>query len=200
MRRRSSWSIVGQRGGDAAWRRRSWGRSTARPTAVCTWTRGSSVSLDQGFFRQLAIGFKAPGDFGQAYVIAHEMGHHVQKFTGVFAQVQEAAAERAAPPNELSIRQELHADCPRGRLGPLDVRAPHARERRRRRGAARGRPLIEASSHQRPSIPARLPRVVGDRAPRDLVGLHAAAARATPAIGQRQVGFESPALLCRLLK
>jgi predicted metalloprotease len=70
-----------------------------------------TVYLDAGFFRQLAVEFHAPGDFAAAYVIAHELGHHVQHLTGITAQVNEAMAEGQAPPNELSIRQELQADC-----------------------------------------------------------------------------------------
>jgi uncharacterized protein len=70
-----------------------------------------SVYLDLGFFRELAQRFQAPGDFAQAYVIAHEMGHHVQTLTGITGQVQRAIAEGAANPNALSVRQELQADC-----------------------------------------------------------------------------------------
>jgi predicted metalloprotease len=70
-----------------------------------------TVYLDAGFFRQLAVEFHAPGDFADAYVIAHELGHHVQNLTGITAQVNLAISERQAPPNELSIRQELQADC-----------------------------------------------------------------------------------------
>jgi predicted metalloprotease len=69
------------------------------------------VYLDVGFFRVLAQEFKAPGDFAQAYVLAHEIGHHVQALTGVMAQVQQLMAEGVAPPNVLSIAQELQADC-----------------------------------------------------------------------------------------
>ena len=75
------------------------------------------VYLDAGFVRQLAVEFRAPGDFAQAYVIAHEVGHHVQNVTGVLPQVQQALAERVAPPDELSIRMELQADCLAGVWG-----------------------------------------------------------------------------------
>lgn len=70
------------------------------------------VYLDLSFFRELARRFGAPGDFAQAYVIAHEVGHHVQTLTGVSRQVQEAQArvsERER--NQLSVQQELQADC-----------------------------------------------------------------------------------------
>ncbi len=70
------------------------------------------VYLDLGFFRDLQERFLAPGDFAQAYVIAHEIGHHVQNLTGIEAEVREArrrAGEREA--NLLSVRLELQADC-----------------------------------------------------------------------------------------
>ena len=75
------------------------------------------VYLDTGFFRQLAVEFRAPGDFAQAYVISHEMGHHVQNVTGVFSQVQAATAADPELANELSIRTELQADCLAGVWG-----------------------------------------------------------------------------------
>jgi hypothetical protein len=70
------------------------------------------VYLDLSFFRDLAQRFGAPGDFAQAYVIAHEVGHHVQTVTGLserLAQVRGRASEAQA--NALSVRQELQADC-----------------------------------------------------------------------------------------
>jgi hypothetical protein len=75
-----------------------------------------TVYLDPGFFRRLAVEFRAPGDFAQAYVIAHEMGHHVQEVTGVLAQVMQAVAA-GEERNELSIRVELQADCLAGVWG-----------------------------------------------------------------------------------
>jgi predicted metalloprotease len=70
------------------------------------------VYLDMSFFRDLQNRFRAPGDFAQAYVIAHEVGHHVQTLLGISPKVrglQERASEREA--NALSVRQELQADC-----------------------------------------------------------------------------------------
>jgi predicted metalloprotease len=69
------------------------------------------VYLDLGFFRELAVEFHAPGDFAQAYVLAHEIGHHVQNLTGITAQVNQAMQAGVEPPNVLSIRMELQADC-----------------------------------------------------------------------------------------
>jgi hypothetical protein len=67
--------------------------------------------LDLDFFRELRARFGAPGDFAQAYVIAHEIGHHVQHQLGIDEQVREVASSRPERANELSIRQELQADC-----------------------------------------------------------------------------------------
>lgn len=70
------------------------------------------VYLDLEFFDELAKRHGAPGDFAQAYVIAHEIGHHVQTLLGTNAKVQKArrsASETAG--NQLSVRQELQADC-----------------------------------------------------------------------------------------
>jgi uncharacterized protein len=75
------------------------------------------VYLDVGFFRQLAAEFRAPGDFAQAYVIAHEIGHHVQNVSGVMAQVSQAVAAGVLEPREGSIGVELQADCLAGVWG-----------------------------------------------------------------------------------
>jgi len=68
--------------------------------------------LDMSFFNELAQRHGAPGDFAQAYVVAHEIGHHVQTLLGVSEQVQ-AARQRAgeAESNALQVRMELQADC-----------------------------------------------------------------------------------------
>jgi hypothetical protein len=67
------------------------------------------VYIDLAFFRDLEQRFGAPGDFARAYVIAHEVGHHVQNVLGVFDQVRQRSTAQTA--NDLSVRQELQADC-----------------------------------------------------------------------------------------
>ena len=70
--------------------------------------------VDLAFFRELQNRFRAPGDFAQAYVIAHEVGHHVQKLTGGFDQME---SSRGRPSNQASVRLELQADCYAGVWG-----------------------------------------------------------------------------------
>ena len=70
------------------------------------------VYLDLSFFRELDRRFGAPGDFAQAYVVAHEVGHHVQTLLGINRQVQEAQqGGNRAGANALSVKLELQADC-----------------------------------------------------------------------------------------
>ena len=75
------------------------------------------VYLDLDFFRDLSQRFRAPGDFAQAYVVAHEIGHHVQNITGITDQVARASANDRGVANELSVRTELQADCLAGVWG-----------------------------------------------------------------------------------
>ena len=83
------------------------------------------VYIDLAFFDELHRRFGAPGDFAQAYVLAHEVGHHVQRLTGVSARVHaERRRVSEAQGNELSVRQELQADCYAG------VWAHHANRQR----------------------------------------------------------------------
>ena len=93
----------------------------------------AEVYIDLDFFRELSDRFGAPGDFAQAYVIAHEIGHHVQNLVGISDEVrqrQEAAGSQAEA-NAWSVRLELQADClagvwahsvyARGDLEPGDI-------------------------------------------------------------------------------
>lgn len=68
--------------------------------------------IDLGFYDDLRARYKAPGDFAQAYVIAHEIGHHVQNLLGVSGQVQRMKQQVGkVEANQLSVRLELQADC-----------------------------------------------------------------------------------------
>ena len=70
------------------------------------------VYIDLSFYRALRNDLGAPGDFAQAYVIAHEVGHHVQNLLGISSQVRQAQRRVSrAEANQLSVRQELQADC-----------------------------------------------------------------------------------------
>ena len=72
----------------------------------------NQVYLDLSFFRDLDQQLGAPGDFAQAYVVAHEVGHHVQNLLGIGERVRQAGQGKSeAEVNELSVRQELQADC-----------------------------------------------------------------------------------------
>jgi len=119
--------------------------------------------LDLAFFDELARRFGAPGDFAQAYVIAHEVGHHVQNLLGIEGKVRAArgkAGEREA--NRLSVRLELQADCLAGvwgnradkarrRLDPGDLegalRAASAIGDDRLQREARGRVVPDSFTH-----------------------------------------------------
>jgi predicted metalloprotease len=69
------------------------------------------VYLDLGFFEELQQKFGASGDFARAYVIAHELGHHVQHLLGTDARVRQQQEANPDAANELSVRLELQADC-----------------------------------------------------------------------------------------
>jgi predicted metalloprotease len=84
------------------------------------------VYIDLSFFRLLRERFRAPGDFAQAYVIAHEVGHHVQNLLGIMEKTNQLR-ERMSPSeyNQISVRVELQADCFAG------VWAHHAQRERK---------------------------------------------------------------------
>jgi uncharacterized protein len=73
--------------------------------------RDRKVYLDLPFMEQLQQRLDAPGDFAQAYIVAHEIGHHVQNLLGVMEDVSREEQEDPGSANELSVRVELQADC-----------------------------------------------------------------------------------------
>ena len=74
--------------------------------------RDQKVYIDLSFYRELKDRFHAPGDFAQAYVIAHEIGHHVQNQLGIMEQVDQLRARASrSQANAISVRLELQADC-----------------------------------------------------------------------------------------
>lgn len=81
-----------------------------------------SVYIDLSFFQELHDRFGAPGDFAQAYVLAHEIGHHVQNVLGIEQQVRGARQRDPSIANALSVRMELQADCFAGVWGNRSAR------------------------------------------------------------------------------
>jgi predicted metalloprotease len=75
------------------------------------------VYIDLGFFDELKARFHAPGEFAQAYVLAHEIGHHVQKILGIEQHVRQQMRADPGEQNVLSVRLELQADCLAGVWG-----------------------------------------------------------------------------------
>jgi uncharacterized protein len=69
------------------------------------------VYIDLGFFNELNRRFQAPGDFAQAYVLAHEIGHHIQQQLGIEQEVRQESQANPDDANALSVRLELQADC-----------------------------------------------------------------------------------------
>ena len=91
--------------------------------------RDHQVYIDLGFFSELQTRFEAPGDFAQAYVIAHEVGHHVQTLLGISARNQAARSKaNATQANRLSVELELQADCLAGVWGFHANRSRHLLE------------------------------------------------------------------------
>jgi predicted metalloprotease len=69
------------------------------------------VYIDLGFYDELKQRFGAPGQFAQAYVLAHEIGHHIQKIVGIESRVRQLQNSNPRAQNEISVRVELQADC-----------------------------------------------------------------------------------------
>ena len=120
--------------------------STARSSRLAEWASAavgpfycpadSNVYIDVSFFKELEEKFKAPGDFAQAYVVAHEIGHHVQNLLGISNKVHaEQSRMSKEEANELSVRLELQADFLAGvwahhaQKTAADPRARRCRER-----------------------------------------------------------------------
>ncbi len=77
----------------------------------------NKVYIDLSFYDELKNRFGAPGDFAQAYVLAHELGHHVQDVLGIDREVRRAQQANPSARNELSVKLELQADCLAGVWG-----------------------------------------------------------------------------------
>jgi len=69
------------------------------------------VYIDLGFYDELHRRFGAPGDFAQAYVLAHEVGHHIQTLNGIEGKVRQLQKQRPRLANQIQVRMELQADC-----------------------------------------------------------------------------------------
>ncbi|MET0270085.1 MAG: neutral zinc metallopeptidase [Sphingomonas sp.] len=113
----------------------------------------SKIYLDTDFFEELRRKFGAPGDFAQAYVIAHEVGHHIQNLTGTADRVRRAQANAsAAEGNALQVRMELQADCYAGVWAKNDVNLlePGDVEEGLRAAQAIGDDTLQQAAGQRP--------------------------------------------------
>jgi uncharacterized protein len=86
------------------------------------------VYIDLGFYQELRNRFGAPGEFAQAYVLAHELGHHVQTLTGTERQMRQLQQSNPGRANELSVRLELQADCYAGVWGRSAAARGHLEE------------------------------------------------------------------------
>ncbi|TVV72558.1 neutral zinc metallopeptidase [Sphingomonas solaris] len=113
----------------------------------------NKIYLDTQFFDELRQKYGVPGDFAQAYVIAHEVGHHVQKLTGIADRVRRAQANASeAEGNALQVRMELQADCYAGVWAKNDVNLLEAGdiEEGMRAAQAIGDDTLQQAAGQRP--------------------------------------------------
>lgn len=122
----------------------------------------SEVYIDETFFDELSSRFGAPGDFAQAYVVAHEVGHHVQNLVGTSDEVQRLSRKHPDEANALSIRLELQADCLAGvwarNVYQDDSSGAGWNPATSRRASARRRPWATiASRSRRPVASTRSP-------------------------------------------
>ena len=126
------------------------------------------VYIDLSFYDELRDRFGAGGDFAQAYVLAHEIGHHLQKVTGIEPRVRQAQKANPSQKNQLSVRLELMADCfagvwgaSAGERGLLDPERPARRAERRRRDRGRSPPEDAARPGTTRIVHARVFRSAG---------------------------------------
>jgi predicted metalloprotease len=131
----TTWTQVFQEGGSRYQEPKLVLFSGATPTACGTGQSAmgpfycpgdQKVYIDLSFYRDLKDRFRAPGEFAQAYVIAHEVGHHVQNLLGISEKVHQAQQGASkARANDLSVRLELQADCLAGVWGNRADAAKH---------------------------------------------------------------------------
>lgn len=116
------------------------------------------IYIDLGFYDELKSRFGADGDFAQAYVLAHEVGHHVQHLAGTDAQVRQAQGSNPSQANELSVRMELQADCFAGvwanSTKKRDILSPGDVDEAMAAAAAVGDDRIQQQSGQRVNVDA----------------------------------------------
>jgi uncharacterized protein len=116
------------------------------------------IYIDLGFYDELKTRFGASGDFAQAYVLAHEVGHHLQHLAGTDAQVRQAQGADPGQANELSVRMELQADCFAGvwanSTQKRDILSPGDVDEAMAAAAAVGDDRIQQQSGQRVNVDA----------------------------------------------
>ena len=153
------------------------------------------VYLDLQFFQELSERFGAPGDFARAYVVAHEIGHHVQNLLGVSERVQRQRARvDQASANALSVRLELQADCyagsgatpPRGATSSSRATSRPPWRRRRRSETIAYRSSRAGTSCPSRSPTAHPPSVSGGSGPASRRGTCGAATRSWPGSSGRR--------------